>query len=312
METSKQLESGLYVPDLGLEVEDRIKEMVESPMIQYIMLNVFNAWAVNEGNHRTAWNSPVYAQLLVVQAKTMQGIDLINKSDDVPQSKGWAVTSMLARGVSLARLSCLALDMGSFSDAFSNYRMLLDREMTIRYLEARNQYEDFAKALYAGIYHRAGEGLNDKRLRKGLTPSALKDSKQTMALIRTEYFDNKAPKKPGHYWKPPHTQQLADEIAKGIASGSDDATQKQTMRVYDLGNGSVHPQLRDMIQPEESDISAEDLRSLILVTMGGIAMFGLSLFEDSYPLVGEIEHVMLRPPSGTSLLEMARDTPTPR
>ena len=281
-------------------------------MIQYIMLNVFNAWAVNEGNHRTAWNSPVYAQLMLVQATTMQGIDLIKKSDDVPQSKGWAVTSMLARGVSLARLSCLSLDMGSFSDACSNYRMLLDREMTIRYLEAHNQYEDFAKAFYAGVYHRAGEGLNDKRLRKGYTPSDLKESKQTMELIRRKFFDNKAPKKPGHYWKPPHTQQLADEFAKGVSSGSDDATHIQTMRVYDLGNGSVHPQLRDMIQPEESDISAEDLRSLILVTMGGIAMFGLSLFEESCSLVGQIEQIILQPPSGTSLLDMARDTSTLR
>ena len=304
METLKQLESGLYVPGLGLGVESQIKEMIESPMIEYIMLNVFNAWAVNKENHKTAWHSPVYAQLLLVQATTMQGIDLIKKSDDVPQSKGWAVTSMLARGVSLARLSCLSLDMGSFSDACSNYRMLLDRDMTIRYLEAHNQYEDFAKAFYAGIYHRAGEGLNDKQLRKGLTPSNSKDSKQSMELIRRKYFDNKAPKKPGHYWKPPHTQHLADEIAKGVASGSDDAMQKQTMRAYDLGNGSVHPQLRDMIQPEESDISAEDLRNLILVTLGRLAMFGLSLFEVSYPLVSKIEQVILQTPSDTSLLDM--------
>ena len=312
METPKQLESGLKVPDLSLGVEDRIKEIVESPMMQYIMLNVFNAWVVNEENHRTAWNSPVYAQLLLVQATTMKGIDLIKKSDDVPKSKGWAVTSMMARGVSLARLSCLSLDMGSLSDACSNYRMLLDRDMTIRYLEVHNQYEDFAKAFYAGIYHRASSGLNDNQLREGYTPSDLKDSKQTMELIRRKYFDNKAPKKPGYYWKPPHTQQLADEFAKGVASGSNDATHKQTMRAYDLGNGSVHPQLRDLIQPEESDISAEDLRGLILVTLGDIAMFSLSLFEESCPLVGEIEQVFLQPPSGASLLDMARATPTHR
>ena len=312
METLKQMGNGLYVPDPNLEVEEPIKEMVESPMMQYLMLNVFNAWAVNEGNHRTAWHSPVYAQLLLIQATTMQGIDLIQKSDDVTQSKGWTVTSMLARGVSLARLSCLSLDTGSFSDACSNFRMLLDREMTIKYLEAHNQYEDFAKAFYAEIYHRAGEGLNDTQLRKGYTPSDFEESKQIMELIRTKYFDSKAPKKPGYYWKRPPTQQLADTFSKGIASRSDDATLKQTMRVYDLGNGSVHPRLRDMIQPEESGISAEDLKGLILVTLGSLATFGLSLFEESAPLVGKIEQVILHPPSGTSLLDILRDTPTPR
>ena len=218
---------------------------------------------------------------------------------------------MLARGVSLARLSCLSLDTGSFSDACSNFRMLLDREMTIRHLEAHNQYEDFAKAFYAEIYHRAGEGLNDTQLRKGYTSSDLEESKQIMELIRTKYFESKAPKKPGYYWKRPPTQQLADKCSKGIASGSDDATLKQTMRVYDLGNGSVHPRLRDMIQPEDSGISAEDLKSLILVTLGGLATFGLSLFEESAPLVGKIEQVILQPPSGTSLLDILRDTPTP-
>ena len=304
METIEQLEN-------GLEVDDPVKEMVESPMMQYLMLNVLNAWAVDEGNHRTAWHSPVYAQLLLVQATTMQGIDLIKKSDDVPQSKGWAITSMLARGVTLARLSCLSLDTGSFSDACSNLRMLLDREMTIRYLEAHNQYDGFAKAFYAEIYHRAGEGLNDEQLRKGFTSSDLEESKQIMDLIRRDHFDNKAPKKPGYYWKRPTTQQLADEFAKGNASGSDEATHKQIMRVYDLGNGSVHPRLRDMIQPEESGISTEDLRCLILVTLGGLTIFGLSLFEESASLVGEIEHVILHPPSVTSLLDMVLDTPTP-
>ena len=303
METLKQLENGLYVPDPNQEVEELMKQMVESPMMQYLMLNVFNAWAVDEGNHRTAWRSPVYAQLLLIQKTTMQGIDLIQKSDDVPQSKGWAVTSMLARGVSLARLSCLSLDTGSFSDACSNFRMLLDREMTLKHLEAHNQYEDFAKAFYAEGYHRAGEGLNDPQLRKGYTPSDLEDSKQLMELIRMKYFDGKAPKKPGHYWKRPPTEQLADEFSRGIASRSDDATLKQTMRAYDLGNGTVHPRLRDMIQPEDSDISAEDLRNLILVTLGGLARFGLALFERSTPLVGEIEQVILQPPSGTSLLD---------
>ena len=311
METLKQSASGLDVPDLSLGVETQIKEMVESPMMQYLMLNVFNAWAVNEENYRTTWNSPVYAQLLLIQATTMQGIDLIQKADDVPKNKGLAVTSMLARGVTLARLSCLSLDTGSFSDACSNLRMLLDREMTIRYLEAHNQYEDFAKASYAETYHRAGEGINDKQLRKKFTPSDLEESKQMMELIRKEYFDNKPPKKPGTYWKRPTTQQLADQFAKEIASGPDEATHKHIMRVYDLGNGSVHPKLLDIIQPEESDISAEDLRSLILVTLGSLAMFGLSLFEESFPLVGKIEQVILQPPSVTSLLDMVRGTPTP-
>ena len=40
METIEQLEN-------GPEVDDPVKEMVESPMMQYLMLNVCNAWAVD-------------------------------------------------------------------------------------------------------------------------------------------------------------------------------------------------------------------------------------------------------------------------
>ena len=285
-------------------MEDPIKEMVESPMMEYLMLNVFNAWAVNEGNHRTAWNSPVYAQLALVQETTMRGIDLIQQADYVSQSKGWAVTSMLARGVSLTRLSCLSLAMGSFSDAFSNYRMLFERELILRYLEANNEYEDFAKAFYADIYHRAGKGIDDEQLRKGYTSSDLDNSKKTMELIRKKWFNNKAPNNPGHYWKFPHTQQLADELAKGTDSDPDEVMRKAAVRIYNLGSQNVHPQLRDMIQPEESDISAEDMRSLILTTLGSIAMFGLSLFEESSSLVSKIEEIIAHPPSGISIFEM--------
>ena len=295
MEKHEQLDSGLYVPALSPGVEAQMKEMVESPMMQYLILNVFNAWAVNEGNHRNAWISPVYAQLALVQETIMQGIDLIKKADGVPQSKGWAVSSMLARGVSLARLSCLSLDVGSFSDALSNYRMLLEREMTLKYLEANNQYESFAQAFYAEVYHRASEGINDYDLRKSCSHEDLEKSKDLMKLIRSKYFDNKSPKLPGSYWKRPMFETLTDETVR-----------KEALRVYDLGSGSVHPRLRDMIQPEESDISAEDLRSLILVTLGGIAIFGLSLFEESSPLAGEIDEIILQPPSGTSLLDMVR------
>ena len=302
----EQLGNGLYVPALSPERGSQIKEMVESPMMQYLMFSVFNAWAVNEGNHRTAWNSPVYAQLALVQEITMQGIDLIRKADGVPQSKAGAVTSMLARGVSLARLSCLSLDMGSFSDAYSNFRMLFEREMTIRYLEAKNQYEGFAKAFYAEIFILAGESLNDQQLRQGSSsiPSDLEQYKQIREFIRREHFDNKRPKEPKVYWSRPTSKQLADEYAKGMAWKPEEAMYKKTMRVYNLGNQSVHPRLRDLIQPEESDISAEDLRSLILLTLGGLAMFGLSLFEESSPLVSKIEEIIAHPPSGISIFEM--------
>lgn len=304
MEKPIQRDSGLYVPGWSTEAEYQVGEMAESPMMEYIMLSVFSAWAVNEGNYRTAWNSPVYAQLLLVQQMTMRGIDLIRQADGVPQSKGWTVTSMLARGVSLARLSCLSLDMGSFSDACSNLRMLIERDMTIRYLETHKQYDDFAKAFYAEIYHRAGESLNDEQLRGSYKFGHLEASRQMMEIIRKQYFDNKAPRKPGHYWKRPRTEQLADEFAKSTDWGADDATRKNTMRVYDLGNKSVHPSLRDMIQPEESDLAPETLRGLILVTLGSLTMFGLSLFDESVPIVGRIEQVILHPPSATSLLDL--------
>ena len=61
------------------------------------------------------------------------------------------------------------------------------------------------------------------------------------------------------------------------------------MRVYDLGNRSVHPQLMDMLQPEDSDISPEVLRGLILTTLASTSIFGLSRFKESSPLSNEIE-----------------------
>ena len=292
-----ELKSGLYVPNASSRDEDELREMIESPMMRYLMLNVFNDWAVNEGNYRTAWNSPVYYQLLVVQDLTMQGVTLIQKAEGIPQGKGRTVTSMLARGVSLARLSCLALAVGSFSDAFANYRMLFEREMLIRYLEANNLYDDFGKAFYANIYHLAGKGINDEQLFAIYGAEELRQSKQIMADIREKFFDNKAPKAAGHYWKPPHTDQLAEEFAKGVIGESDEATRKQAVRAYDIGNKCVHPRLMDMLQPEDADISAEDLRGLILVTLVGLATFGLSLFEESSPIVNDIEKVVLNPAS---------------
>ena len=294
MEEFEQLNSGLYIPSLHPDKDAELREMIESPLMHYLMLNVVNNWVLNEGNYKTAWNSPIYSQLLQVQDLTMRGVVLIQEAKGVPQSKGWAVTSMLARGVSLARLSCLSLAMGSFSDAFANYRMLFEREMAIRYLEANDLYEAFAKAFYAEVYQRASKGISDEQLRKTDNSSGLEDAKQIMELIRRQYFGNNAPNAPGHYYRPPHTDQLAEEFANRIDLEPDGAARKQAVRVYDMGNKCVHPRLRDMLQPEDTDISAEELRSLILVTLGSLAMFELSLFEESYPLVHDIENVIVQ------------------
>ena len=294
MEEYEQLKSGIYIPQ-NQEMENPLVGMVESPLMQYLLIIVFNSWVFDEGNWKTAWNSPIYAQLAVISDITMQGITLIQQADDVAQSKGWTVTSMMARGVSLARLSCLSLALGSFSDGFSNYRMLLEREMTLKYLETNYQYEAFAKAFYSEIYHRAGKGLNDGDLRSDYSQNDLEASKNMMELIRTKYFNNKSPKVPGAYWKRPTTEELVDKTVR-----------KEALRVYDLGNRSVHPQLRDMVQPGESDIPPELLMDLIVMTLGDLSMFGLSLFADSYALAGKIEKIILQPPSGTSIPDMVQ------
>ena len=293
MTNSDRLRSGLGSPNTMPGMGDNLRDMVESPMMRYLMLNVFNGWAVNEANFRTAWYSPVFNQLVLVQDLTMRGVTLIQRAEGVPLGKGWAVSSMLARGVSLARQSCLALAVGGFSDAFANYRMLFEREMVLRYLEANNQYEDFAKAFYATIYHMAGKGISDVQLRPLYHAKELENSKQIMAYIRNQFFDRQAPKGPGHYWNPPQTDQLAEAFAKGVIGESDGATRKQAVRAYDIGNKCVHPRLRDMLQPEESDISAEELTELILVTLVGLTTFGLSLFDESSRLVIDIERVVL-------------------
>ena len=265
-------------------------------MMQFLMLSVLNSWAFDEEHWKASWNSPVYGQLALISDVTMQGITLIQKADHIAQSKGWAVTSVMARGVSLARLSCISMACGSFSDAFSNYRMLLEREMILKYIEAKNQYEAFAQAFYAETYHRAGQGLNDGDLRKGYSQAELQNSKTMMEIIRKTYFDNKPPKASGAYWRRPKFEDLVD---KNMG--------KAALRVYDLGSQSVHPQLRDMIQPEDPDIAPEVVMNLIVTTLGDLAGFGLSLFAESRPLTDKIEMLVLQPPSDASILDMLID-----
>ena len=288
-------------------MEERIKAMVESSMMQFLTLNIFNAWTYDEENYETTWNSTIYAQIALIQDVTMQGIELIQQGSNLSQSKGWTVTSMLARGVALARISCLSLALGSFSDALSNYRMLLEREMTIRYIDAMNQYDLFAKAYYSEIYQRINRGLNDKSLRRTYSRSKLNEHKELMALLRREYFDNKPPGSPGDYWPRPNIEELTKQYAESIGSKADGAIYTGARRAYDLGSRSVHPKLKDMIQPEDTDITLEDLQGLILVTLAGLSIFGLSLFEESSPLAHKVEEIILQPPpSGASIWEIVQ------
>ena len=289
MNKFEQSTSGLYLPFTGPVTADELMEMVESPLMQFLIRNVFNAWALDSGNYKTAWNSPIYSHLSLVQDTTMQGINLIQGANDVPQSKGWAVTSMLARAVSLARFACLSLALGSLSDAFANYRMLIEREITLVYLDEKGEYEEFAQAFYSEIYQRGNRGLNATELRASFTAEELENSKDIMGLIRTKYFDGYAPKSPGHYWTRPTSESLADVYARKTSSGPDDPSYRRMMRVYDLGNRSVHPQLRDMLNPEDSDISPEVLQGLILTTLANASIFGLSRFKESSHLSNEIE-----------------------
>ena len=221
MQEYEQTRSGIYLPR-DPKSDEQAVGMVESPMMQYLMLNVLNSWSFDEEHWKAAWNSPVYGQLALISDVTMQGITLIQRADHIAQSKGWAVTSMLARGISLARLSCISMACGSFSDAFSNYRMLLEREMTLKHIEAKNHFEAFAQAFYAEIYHRAGQGLNDGDLRKGYSQAELENSKAMMETIRKTYFDSKPPKTPGAYWRRPKFEDLID---KNIG--------RAALRVYD-------------------------------------------------------------------------------
>ena len=237
----------------------------------------------------------------------MSGITSIQSDANIPQSKRQTVTNMMARGVSIARLSYFALACGSFSDAFSNYRMLLDRELVLKHLDATNQYDAFARAFYAEIYHRAGKGLSDEQLRSRFSHEQIEQSKQMMALIRTRYFDGRAPKAPGHYWKRPRSEDLAAEYANADASQSETARRKVILRVYDLGNQNVHPQLMDMLQPEESDLTYEDMLNLVLVILADLTEFGLSRFEVSSALTGRVQEIMTQPIiGGTHLIEVIK------
>ena len=260
----EQLENGLYIPSLDANLQQKMTDMVESPMMQFLTLSTLNAWALDEENWATAWNLPAYTRLALTQDLAMSGITLIQNTANASQSKGWAVTSMMARGVSIARLSFFSLACGSFSDTFSNYRMLLERQLVLRHLDANNRYDAFAKSYYAEIYQRAGKGLSDEQLRKGHSPEQIEEAKRMMALIRTKYFNGNPPHAPGHYWKLPRSEDLADEYADGADSESESARRKEILRVYDLGNRNVHPQLRDMLQPEETDMTYEILSNVVL------------------------------------------------
>ena len=188
MRDFEEMASGLYVPPLHTDVQDRMERMVRSPMMEYLMVSTLSEWAWGEGDWEETWNLPDFSQLAMIQEVTITGINLIQQCNDLPQSKGFALTSMMARGISLARISCLALATGSFSDMFSSFRMLLDRLITLKYLEGNDQYEEFAKFSYADFYHQINSRLNDGELRKSYTPDDIKNYKDMMALIRGKFL----------------------------------------------------------------------------------------------------------------------------
>lgn len=287
-----QLSSGLYGPPLPANTETRMETLISSPMMQYLTMAIYSGWAWDEGNADTAWDLPVYSQLAMIQEVTMAGIDLIRERNDLQQSKGWALTGMMARGISLSRMSCLALATGSFSDAFASYRMLLDRLITLKYLESNGQYEAFAKYSYAQLFHRVGSQLNDGEFRDNSTSGEINSQKEWMALIRRDFFEGTSPHKPEHYWKPPYT---ADLVASAL-SGDDSLRKKQVSYIYELGNRSVHPWVRDLIQPEDSDIASEDLMGMILITAADLSAFGLSLHPVTSILQDEVYRIVTDTP----------------
>lgn len=303
----EQLESDLYAPTLGSDLHRNIGDMVESPMMQFLMASTLNAWTLDEENWMTAWHSPDYIRLALTQNLAMSGVSSIQKAANVSQSQGWAVTSMLARGVCIARLSYFALACGSLSDAVSNYRMLLERLLLLRYLDSNDHYDAFAKAFYAEIYRRASQGVSDQQLRNEYDQEQIDNCKHTMALIRAEYLDGKQPRAPGHYWRRPESNALATQYVNAGGPLSESAQGKMILRVYELGNQAVHPRLRDMAQPEDSDLSYEDMLSIVLVTLAELTEFGLSLFEETYALAGRVQEIIIQPVHAeASLMEVVK------
>ena len=53
MRDYEELDSGLYVPPLRTDIQDRMERMVRSPMMEYLMGATFNEWAWGEGNWET-------------------------------------------------------------------------------------------------------------------------------------------------------------------------------------------------------------------------------------------------------------------
>lgn len=292
MHDYQKLGSGLYIPPLQADIEVQMKGMVNSPMMDYLTWSIFSEWAWDEGNWETVWNLPVYSQLAMIQEVTITGVDLIKERNDLPQSKGWAVISMIARGITLARMSCVAMATGSFSDAFSIYRMLLDRLITLKYLDKNDQYEAFANFSYADLYHSLNSRLNDSELRESYSSGEIKAYRDMMALIRDKYFEGRPPRKPQSYWTPPQTKNL---VATAFANDGD-RQQKQASQIYELGNRSVHPWVRDLIQPEESDINPQGFMALTMVTAADLSVFGLSRHPVTAPLAGLVERIVLVPP----------------
>lgn len=281
MEKFELQQSGIYIPR-PIEADERAFRMVSSPMMQYLMLGVLNQWTIKEENSRDLWESQTHAKLAMVSEITMQGVTIVQNLRYIPQSKGWTTTSFMARGVMLARLSILSLAIGSHSDALSNYRMLLERERTIKLLEKKAEYDEFEKAYFAKLYYSAANGLSNEELGPYYSSTERQNSKEMMRLIRDKYFGGKTPKNPGDYWKTPQAKELTDEPKNPTVE-----------RLYDLGSRSVHPSPRDMIEPQESDIAADDLLGLVLTTLGELSRFTLSLFQETLHLVSMLEETIL-------------------
>ena len=287
-----KLNSGLYVPPPA-ELDARSRRMAFSPMMQLIArATVLNEWVMDEDNSAALWNSPVCGLLEAVEAITAAGIGLMQLHPELPESKSWALATMMGRGIHLARLASISLAMGSFSDSCAIFRMLQDRLITIRHLDSNDQYEAFANYSWAKVYHLLLDRLNDAELRGSWTLQEIEHFKGLMTVIRKEHFQNKAPHRPQHYWKPLSTK----ELIESMWTNRDSLYRKKELHLYELGNRSVHPWIKDLLQPEETDMSALDFMSLIFITSANLSEFCLSRHPKTSHLAEEIGAIVSQTP----------------
>lgn len=289
-------ESGLTFPVEDLPLNDGDVPLPDLPLFRFIMRNFTTEWVLN--NFESIQNSPVFDEVSRIWDITMTGVDIQKSEGFGNTTKGITISRMMIRGLSLARISCWAMAIGSPMDSLACYRMIFERALLIQYPDKYNQYDGFEKYCWAEGYHWLGDAMASPMWRGQAEQEKVQSFKERRRVIKDRYFGGREPMKPNEYWNQPTTYEMekAFSLSAPYAEMDDSGEVRRAMkRLYELGSKAVHPRIGDMLETEELGWSADskECMSLVVMALASLTMFGLSRHEKTTPLIDAIANVLI-------------------